>query len=167
MTALSFGIIGVGNPLRKDDGVGIVLLKILKKEAELFPDSVSFVDGGTGGMNVLYDCNKFDIVLFLDAVDFKGLPGETRFFSIDDIKSNKKVSSVSTHHEDLFQILRIGQELDECPDKVFVFGVQPANIGFGEGLTGQINEKINDMIHLLKKHIFNIIEENNNKGLFQ
>lgn len=162
MTALSIGIIGVGNPLRKDDGIGIVLLHHMKNAAKLNPDSLSFIDGGTGGMNVLHVCNKFDVVVFLDAVDFKANPGETRFFSIDNIKSNKQVSSVSTHHEDLFQIIRIGQKIGECPNKVFVFGVQPADIGFGEGLTEQINGKIEDIILSMKKYILKVIEEYNN-----
>ncbi len=160
MTALSVGIIGVGNPLRKDDGIGIILLNHLIKKMDL-PSNVSFIDGGTGGMNVLYDCNTFDVVIFIDAVDFKGVPGETRFFSIDDIRSNKQVSSVSTHNEDLFQILRIGRELGECPDKVFIFGVQPANVGFGDGLTDSINEKIDNIILSMKKSILQVIEECN------
>jgi len=159
MTALSVGIIGVGNPLRKDDGIGIILLNHLIKKMDL-PSNVTCIDGGTGGMNVLYDCNTFDVVIFIDAVDFKGVPGETRFFSIDDIKTNKQVSSVSTHNEDLFQILRIGRELGECPDTVFVFGVQPADIGFGEGLNEQINEKIEDIIISMKENILKIIGKN-------
>ena len=51
MTPPSIGIIGVGNPLRKDDGIGLLLLNYIKKESHYFPESVSFVDGGTGGMN--------------------------------------------------------------------------------------------------------------------
>jgi hydrogenase maturation protease len=164
MTSPSIAIIGVGNPLRKDDGIGIALLHHLKKEVKLFPNSLCFIDGGTGGMNLLHICNKYDVVIILDAVDFKGNPGETRFFSIDEIKSNKQVSSVSTHHEDLFKIIRIGQELGECPEKVFIFGVQPAEIGFGEGLTEQINVKIKDIIISMKKNILRLTKQIDKKG---
>lgn len=160
MTASSIGIIGVGNPLRKDDGIGIVLLHHMKNAAKLLPDSLSFIDGGTGGIKLLYTFNKFDIVIVLDAVDFKGKPGESRFFLMDDIQSEKKVSSVSTHNEDLFQIIRIGWELDECPKKIYVFGVQPADVSFGEGLTDSLQNQISDIFTSMKQNILMVLKEN-------
>ena len=48
------GIIGVGNPLRRDDGIGIVLLeKLIEKKSDL-PEGIEYIDGGTGGMNLLH-----------------------------------------------------------------------------------------------------------------
>lgn len=154
----SIGIIGVGNPLRKDDGIGILLLDELKKESESFPNTVSFVDGGTGGMNLLHIFNRFDLVIILDAVNFHGSPGEARFFSLNEIQSQKQVSTVSTHNADLFQIIRIGQDLNECPEHVFVFGIQPADISFGEGLTEELQNKFNEIITSMKHHVFKIID---------
>ena len=149
----TLAIIGVGNPLRKDDGIGILLLNKLKKEPDLIPDTVSLIDGGTGGLSLLYIFNKFDRVIILDAVDFDQDPAETKFFSLDDIKSLKKVSSVSTHNADLFQIIRFGQEMDECPDEIFIFGIQPADVCFGEGLTEELESNLDDIFAILKKRI--------------
>jgi hydrogenase maturation protease len=161
MSISSIGIIGVGNPLRKDDGIGILLLEYIKKESNNLPETVSFVDGGTGGMNLLHIFNRFDVVIILDAVNFQGKPGETRFFTFDDISSQKQVSTVSTHNADLFQIIRIGQELDECPKKIFVFGVQPLDVSFGEGLTKPVQDQLTDIISSMKHHIFKLINEQN------
>lgn len=155
----SIGIIGVGNPLRKDDGIGIILLQYLQKDSSFFSNLVSFIDGGTGGLNLLYLMNRFNKVLILDAVDFKGQPGECKFFSIDEIKSEKHVSRVSTHNEDLFQIIRFGQEMNECPNDVFVFGVQPADVCFGEGLTEELQKKLDTIVSTLKKKLKKVIEE--------
>ena len=163
MTISSIGIIGVGNPLRKDDGIGILLLDQLKKESDPLPHNVSFVDGGTGGMNLLHLFNRFDLIILLDAVNFQGSPGETRFFSLNDIKSQKQVSTVSTHNADLFQIIRLGQELNECPKKIFVFGVQPADVSFGEGLTEAVQNKFNDIRSSMKNHVFRIVEDQKGK----
>ncbi len=163
MTISSIGIIGVGNPLRKDDGIGILLLDQLKKESDPLPHNVSFVDGGTGGMNLLHLFNRFDLIILLDAVNFQGSPGETRFFSLNDIKSQKQVSTVSTHNADLFQIIRLGQELNECPKKIFVFGVQPADVSFGEGLTEAVQNKFNDIRSSMKNHVFRIVEDQKRK----
>lgn len=159
MTDSSIGIIGVGNPLRKDDGIGILLLKYIKKESEKLPNNVIFVDGGTGGMNLLHLFNRFDLIILLDAVNFNGIPGETRFFSFDDIISQKEVSTVSTHNADVFHIIKLGQELDECPKKIFIFGVQPADVSFGEGLTDSLQKKIDDIIESMKTHVFNVLRD--------
>jgi len=161
MIISSISIIGVGNPLRKDDGIGILLLDHIKKESNSLSRNVSFIDGGTGGMNLLHTFNKFDVIILLDAVDFNGFPGETRFFTFDDICSQKKVSTVSTHNADLFQIIRIGQELDECPKKIFVFGVQPLDVSFGEGLTKPVQDQLTDIINSMKHHVFKLINEQN------
>lgn len=154
----SIGIIGVGNPLRKDDGIGILLLDEIKKESDSLSRNVSFVDGGTGGMNLLHIFNRFDLVIILDAVNFHARPGETRFFSVNEIQSQKQVSTVSTHNADLFQIIQIGQDLDECPSHIFVFGIQPADVSFGEGLTEELQNTFEEIIISMKHHIFNIIE---------
>lgn len=159
MTVPLIGIIGVGNPLRKDDGIGILLLDQLKKESDAFPSNVSFVDGGTGGMNLLHIFNRFDLVVILDAVHFQGNSGETRFFSIEDIRSQKHISTVSTHNADLFEIIQIGQKLDECTEKIFVFGVQPLDVSFGEGLSEVVENQMDHIIKLMKKNIFNILKK--------
>ena len=155
----SIGIIAVGNPLRKDDGIGLILLDYLQKDSSHFSEFVSFIDGGTGGLNLLYLMNRYDRIVFLDAVDFQGQPGESRFFSLDEIKSQKHVSSVSTHNEDLFQIIRLGKELNECPNDIFVFGVQPANVSFGKGLTKELQKKLDSIFYALKKELKNVIED--------
>ena len=48
-------VIGIGNPLRSDDGIGIVLIEKLIENKESFSKNVDFLDGGTGGFNLLHD----------------------------------------------------------------------------------------------------------------
>jgi hydrogenase maturation protease len=91
-------------------------------------------------------------------VDFKAQPGSTRFFSLDEIKSQKQISTVSTHNADLFQIIRFGQEFDECPKKIFVYGVQPSDVSFGEGLTKQVEKRMNEMVSELTEYIRKLVE---------
>jgi len=58
------GVIGIGNPLRKDDGIGIVLLEKLVEIKDDLPDDIEYIDGGTGGMNLLHLFARFDIEVF-------------------------------------------------------------------------------------------------------
>lgn len=159
--ARSIGIIGVGNPLRRDDGIGILLLNYLKESNEIFPAHVTFVDGGTGGVNLLHLFSRFDVVFLLDAVDFKGKTGQTRFFSFKDIISQKKVSTVSTHNVDVFQIITFGQQIDEFPKEIFVFGVQPQDVSFGQGLSDSIKKRFDIIADSMKQHILEAIKKMN------
>lgn len=154
----SIGVIGVGNPLRQDDGIGLVLLNQMRKKFRSSSANISFVDGGTGGMNLLYLFDRFDVIVLLDAVDFHGKAGETRFFSFDDVRSQKQASTVSTHHADLFQIIKLGKNLDMCTDHIFIFGVQPQRVSFGEDLSEPLTLALNDISNHLFKEVSGIID---------
>jgi hydrogenase maturation protease len=84
------GIIGLGNPLRRDDGIGLLLLQHLQTQKKNLPKNIEYIDGGTSGMNLLHLLAQFDVVMLIDAVDFKGKPGDARVFSLNDIQNQKK-----------------------------------------------------------------------------
>jgi hydrogenase maturation protease len=147
------GIIGIGNLLRKDDGVGIVLLELLVKRKKEFPKNIEFIDGGTGGMNLLHLLAQFDTVLLIDAVDFKGRPGEARVFSLKDIQSQKKPVMMSTHDPDFLNLLRLSQALKELPEALVIFGVQPRDVSHGMGLSKEIETVIDHLFLKLQKEI--------------
>jgi hydrogenase maturation protease len=116
------GVIGVGNPLRGDDGIGVLLMEELTRKKI---EGVEFIDGGTGGINLIHDLAKFDLVVILDAVDFGGECGETRIFSVDDVLRDTEKIRFCTHENDLFNVIKISKKLGEAPDEIFIFGVQP------------------------------------------
>jgi len=147
------GIIGIGNLLRKDDGVGIVLLELLVKRKKEFPKNIEFIDGGTGGMNLLHLLAQFDTVLLIDAVDFKGRPGEARVFSLKDIQSQKKPVMMSTHDPDFLNLLRLSQAFKELPETLVIFGVQPRDVSHGMGLSKEIETVIDHLFLKLQKEI--------------
>jgi hydrogenase maturation protease len=152
------GIIGIGNRLRNDDGIGIVLLERLQKQKKEFPKSIEFIDGGTGGMNLLHLLARFDIVLLIDAVDFKGRPGEARVFSVKDIQSLKKPMMTSTHDPDFLNLLRLSQELKELPETLVIFGVQPLDVSHGLVLSKEIETVLDDLYLKLQKEIQNFVK---------
>ena len=45
------GIIGLGNPLRHDDGIGLLLLQHLQTQKKILPKNIEYIDDGTNGMN--------------------------------------------------------------------------------------------------------------------
>jgi hydrogenase maturation protease len=132
------GVIGLGNPLRRDDSIGLILLDYLQRQTKEFKEKITFVDGGTGGMTLLHLLPRFDIVLLIDAVDFKGRPGEVRVFTFEQVQSNKPPIVLSTHETDFLKVLSLSKDLHELPQKLLIFGVQPYDLSHGTGLSEKI-----------------------------
>ncbi|MDI6821611.1 MAG: hydrogenase maturation protease [Actinomycetota bacterium] len=120
------GIIGVGNSLMGDDGVGIAVLALLKNET--LPENVFIIDIGMSSLNLLHALTELDAAIIVDAVDFGGSPGEKRCFSPENIKSIKRSSGQSTHEYDLLNMIELSNKLGECPETVIIFAIQPANL---------------------------------------
>lgn len=134
------GIIGLGNPLRKDDGIGIILLQKLIENKKKLPKNIEFVDGGTSGISLLHQLALFDIVYIIDAVDFGKNPGDLKLFRPEEIMKKYNLS-ISTHEIDFSKILEISEALKQKPE-IFIFGIQPKNMDYGQTISSEIKEKI-------------------------
>jgi hydrogenase maturation protease len=76
-------ILGVGNILHADDGIGIKILKYLDS-LYTFPEEVELVDGGTVGAQLDTSIVNRDWIIILDALDVKGNPGEVKVLAGED-----------------------------------------------------------------------------------
>jgi hydrogenase maturation protease len=152
------GVIGIGNPLRKDDGIGIVLLEKLVEIKDDLPDDIEYINGGTGGMNLLHLFAHFDIVVFIDAVNFGGEIAESKFFNSEDVISKNIQIKISTHGSDILKIIQLSKKLGENPDEIFIFGVQPKDMTPGNRLSHEIQENIDLLVNNLKVELKNVME---------
>jgi hydrogenase maturation protease len=152
------GVIGIGNPLRRDDGIGIVLLERLQKRKKKLPGVIEYIDGGTGGLNLLYVLSRYNTILIIDAVDFHGIPGESRMVSLEEIRSLQKPVSLSTHQSDFLNVIRLSKELHEFPYKVYIFAVQPKDVSFGSMLSAEIAQVIDTLTVALQNKIQEIVK---------
>lgn len=137
-------IIGIGNTLRKDDSLGLVLIEKLKEKKQELPEGIELIEGGLGGMVLLHYLADFDVVFMIDAVEFGGKPGELRFFEKEDVISKKVKISFSTHENDFLKILSMSERLNEIPEKIYIFGIQPKDMGLGCDLTAEIESSIDE-----------------------
>jgi hydrogenase maturation protease len=133
------GVIGLGNPLRRDDGIGLLLLQFLQENKKTLSKTIDFIDGGTRGMNLIHLLGDYDTVLLVDAVDFKGTPGQIKKFTLDEIKNQKIQLFLSTHEPDFLTVFALLKELKMTPSHLVIFGVQPKDISQGIGLSKEVN----------------------------
>jgi hydrogenase maturation protease len=152
------GIIGVGNPLRRDDGIGIILLEKLIEKKDDLPQDIEYIDGGTGGVNLLHILALFDVALIIDAVNLNGKPGESKLFKSEDVCSKKSSINISTHESDVLKIINLSKELGEIPDELFIFGVQPKDTSQGDGLSSELQQSVESLTLSLQNEIANIFD---------
>lgn len=116
-------VLGVGNPLLEDDGVGLVLLAALQARAG-DPGPVRYLDGGTWGLSLLPDITETDRLLVLDAVRTGSEPGTVVVGRDDDIPRLYS-RPPSPHQIDLREVLGAAELLGALPATITVVGVEP------------------------------------------
>ncbi len=125
-------VIGVGNRLLHDDGVGLVLLERLA-EAVGPLDDVEFLDGGTQGLALLGFLEQRSAVLFLDAVGAGAAPGTVH--AIADPTLRRPSRAGSAHEGNVRELLSVAALLGQLPERVVIVGIEPAVVRTGIGLS--------------------------------
>lgn len=120
---MTTAVIGLGNPLLTDDGVGLVLLEALRTDGWTHVD---LVDGGTWGLSLLPTLADADRVLVLDAVRSGHPPGTVVRGSNDDIPRLYRYP-LSPHQIDLSEVLAAAELSSGVPEHIEVIGVEPAS----------------------------------------
>ncbi|MBL7074178.1 hydrogenase maturation protease [candidate division KSB1 bacterium] len=139
-----FVLIGLGNPDRGDDVMGVWVAKKLKN---LAPKRVFEEDEGIEGI-ILDILKRGDVgmILFLDTVDFGGHPGELRLFS----RENLSPSIISTHKIPLRPLMEL---LGKKGKESYLLGVQPRTLDFGSEMSDVVEEISKDLISHLSQVI--------------
>jgi hydrogenase maturation protease len=141
-------VIGLGNMLMSDEGIGAHLVQKLSNLRGKFPN-VDFIDAGTGGMNVLYMLENRRKAVIIDCANMDLRPGDIRKFTPAHVQSTKALAHYSLHEQDLLQIINLAKKLDKCPKNIIIFGIQPETTGFGSNLSKKLLDKIDDYISLI------------------
>ncbi|MBI3986469.1 MAG: hydrogenase maturation protease, partial [Lentisphaerae bacterium] len=117
-------VIGLGNTLMSDEGVGIHLLHRLKARASGFP-GVDFVDLGASGLRLVHALAGRKRAILLDCARMGETPGTIRRFTPEEVRTGKKLPGFSLHEGDVLQAIALSRTLGECPESIVVFGIQP------------------------------------------
>jgi hydrogenase maturation protease len=125
-------VVGLGNPLMADEGIGVVLLERLEAlagEGKIpHAERIQFHDGGTGGMNLLHVLAGRQKAVLIDCARMGTEPGTIHRFTPDQVQTVKKLAHLSLHEVDILKVLDISRQLGECPQEVVFFGIEPFEI---------------------------------------
>lgn len=146
MTRAPIAIIGLGNYLRGDEGVGIHAVEKLRGMP--WPDTVEIIDGGTPGVGLLHLIEERRLALIIDCADFGGKPGEIEVFDPDRLERDEK-EEISLHATDLLTSLELARRVGRYPQKAMILGIQPKSISPSVSLSPEVLgaiDKIPDMV---------------------
>jgi len=127
-------VIGLGNELMTDEGIGVHLVRRLSELQEKFP-SVEFIEAGSAGMNLLHLIANRKKAVIVDCAKMGKSAGEMRRFTPEEVQSVKKLSNFSLHEVDILKVIELSKQLGECPEEVVFYGIEPETIMPGSKLS--------------------------------
>ncbi len=145
-------VLGLGNPLMADEGIGVYLVERLLESADKY-SAVDFVDAGTGGLSILYQIEERRKAIVIDCAFMDEPPGTIRRFTPEEVQSVKVLAHQSLHEADLMQILALARQLGQAPDEVVIFGIQPERVEPGLGLSRTLMERIDEYISMILREL--------------
>lgn len=145
-------VLGLGNPLMADEGIGVYLVERLAESAGDYPD-VDFLDAGTGGLAVLHHIEGRRKAVFLDCAYMGQEPGSIRRFVPEEVRSAKTLAHQSLHEADLLRIIDMAHQLGQAPDEVVIFGIQPERVEPGLGLSPSLMSRIEGYLALILREV--------------
>jgi hydrogenase maturation protease len=152
-------VLGLGNLLCSDDGLGIVALEALRRRFEV-PDDVALVDGGTLGLSLLPTLESADHVWILDAVAADAPPGTRVCLEGKSVEPALR-ERLSPHQIGVADLLDALHWRDTWPTQLRVLGLVPESIALGielsprvaeglEGLVGEVARELREAGHILR-----------------
>jgi hydrogenase maturation protease len=129
-------VIGLGNPIMGDDGVGVLALELFRDTFDI-EEGVELMDGGTWGMNLLPYIESSGRLLLVDAIRGGVGPGEDVFVAGPDLP-RVLGQKLSAHQVDIVDVLTLAQLRGTLPLHTVALGVEPARIEMRSDLSPEV-----------------------------
>ncbi len=142
-------IIGIGNLLMKDEGVGIHAIQEMEKLN--LPADIKLIDGGTSPDLIAY-LQANDKVIIIDAAKAGGEPGAIYRFKPEDIKAERSALD-SAHELSIIESLNMLELTGSAPKEVIIIGVEPKEIDWGMELSPEIKKIMPKIIDAVRREI--------------
>jgi hydrogenase maturation protease len=137
-------ILGVGNLLMSDEGLGVHVIQQLVRDYQL-PEQVQVLDGGTLGMDLLYYLEGAENLLLIDAVETGEAPGTLVRLEDDQVPAFLSIK-ISPHQLGVPDMLAAAKLKDVYPQRIVLWGVQPELLELGLDLSPTVAAKVEPII---------------------
>lgn len=146
-------VLGVGNLLLQDEGVGIHVVRALDRRPSEFPDMLPpgtrVVDGGTLGLDLLPLLEDADAVVLVDAANLRREPGTVAVLRGNDLAS-AIAGHLSPHQVGIGDLLAAARLIGSLPNRVSLVAIQPADIAPGLELTPDVAAALPQAVEMVR-----------------
>ncbi len=144
-------VLGIGNLLLRDEGVGIHVVNELNSRY-LFSENVTLVDGGTLGSRLIGVMSDCDELIVVDAVKNGGVPGS--LYRLEGADLNLKTLTKNSLHEASFLETLLQCQMLGYQFKTVIIGVEPEDISpWSDALTTTVRDKVPDLIKMVLEEV--------------
>jgi hydrogenase maturation protease len=137
-------VLGLGNILMRDEGIGVRVVEQLVERYE-FPPEVQLLDGGTMGLSLLPYVEDADRLLVIDAVRVDGEAGTVVRLEGEEIPSSLSVK-ISPHQMGLADLLAAARLRGRYPGELVLVGVQPGVVETGLELSPPVAAQLSSLV---------------------
>ncbi len=138
-------VVGVGNIIRSDDGLGVHAMRRLQIDPRVPPDVV-FVDGGTLGLELVSYVSEASRLLLIDSADVGEIPGSLIRLNGDELRSLPGGASV--HQLGVADLIGTLSIASERPPEILLLGIQPASTDWGTSLTPRVEGSLGRLLEM-------------------
>ena len=149
-------VLGIGNEILTDDGIGPKVVNKLKKYYPI--DGVEYENMTLGGLEVLEYIQDYDTVIFVDAIKTaKGIPGSVYLYTPKNFKETLHLSNL--HDISFLSALKLGKKVGlKIPETILIFAVEIVeDLIFNEDFTPPIKKRFPEIILEIKNRIDEIL----------
>ncbi len=129
-------VIGLGNELLGDEGVGVDAARLLQRKK--LPENAKVLEVGTAILDALPELEQARRIIVLDAMKGENPPGTVYKIPLHHCSGSTCIASM--HGFDIFRVMAL-TELRETPS-VMVFGVEPESVGWSMSLSPPVTESL-------------------------
>jgi hydrogenase maturation protease len=144
-------ILGIGNTLFSDEGVGIHLLPILEKALKDY-QNVEIIEGLTDGMRLLGPVEDAENLIIIDAIN-AGKEGGTIIKLVGDEIPAYFGIKMSIHQLGFQEVLLAAKMRERYPKQIMMFGMQPTSLELGIELTETNRGKLDELAHAVIEQV--------------
>jgi len=150
-------VVGFGNEILTDDGIGVRIVKELKKE-ELF-NTIKFEAGWLGGIEILDYIENFDTAVLIDATRTKsGTPGDIYHYTPGDFHETLHLSNM--HDASFLNTLEMGKKLGmHIPKQIHVLAVEIVeDLEFSLNFSEPVNKRYPEILAYTREFLSSLLE---------
>ncbi len=137
-------VLGLGNVLLEDDGVGVGAVALLLDRYEA-PPGVRVLDGGTLGLSLLPHLEEAETVILVDAIRTDEPPGSLVHLEGADV-GPAVATRLSPHQIGVADLLDSARWVDRYPARVVLLGIVPESMELAVGLSPSVRAALPDLV---------------------